>query len=312
MSDRDIHIRTATPDDGPLMAEMGARGKMHNEYELLDSGDGRKLERFGEVVLSRPCEQAAWAKGSPSAWEDAAAAFDREHGWVPSTAGALPPSWVVTIDGIAMRLKLTAAGHVGVFPETRALWGRITDLLTPVGPSHSVLNLFAYSGGATLAAARAGCSVCHVDSSKAMVTRAGENAALNRLGEAPIRWIVEDVSKYLDREIRRGHTYDAIMLDPPSFGHGTKGEQYKLERDAVATLEKCAALLADGPAFILLTSHTRGMTAGRLEHLIGAVSDSGETISGDMELTGAEGVRPVSSGVWTLWRRAAASPTEEA
>jgi len=217
----------------------------------------------------------------------------------------MPSSWIVTINDIVMRLKPTPAGHLGVFPETRALWDWITARLkSPDGESLNVLNLFAYSGGATLAAARAGCSVCHLDASRSMVTRARENAGLNGLDSAPIRWIVEDVGKFLAREIRRGRTYDAIMLDPPSFGHGTKGEQYRIDRDLAATLEQCRELLSDEPAFVLLTSHTQGVTAVELESLMGGVLGSGEIISGTMELTGASDVRSVSGGVWTRWSRA--------
>jgi 23S rRNA (cytosine1962-C5)-methyltransferase len=275
---------------------------MHNEYELLDSGDGRKLERFGAVVLSRPCAQASWEKQRPGAWAEAVASFDREHGWQACGDGELPDSWTVTINDIAMLLKPTPAGHVGVFPETRFLWDRITDELTsPAGASANVLNLFAHSGGATLAAARAGCSVTHVDSSRSMVTRAKENAALNRLEGAPIRWIVEDVSKFLDREIRRGRTYDVIMLDPPSFGHGIKGEQYRIDRDLTPTLERCRALLSGEPAFVLLTAHTEGVTAAQLETALGDVLGSGAIASGTMELSGASDVRPVGGGVWTRW-----------
>jgi 23S rRNA (cytosine1962-C5)-methyltransferase len=134
-----------------------------------------------------------------------------------------------------------------------------------------------------------------------MVTRARENAALNQLDGAPIRWIVEDVGKFLDREIRRGRTYDAIVLDPPSFGHGTRGEQYRVDRDLASTLGQCEALLSDAPTFVLLTSHTRGVTAAQLENVMRAAMHGGETASGEMELTGASDVRPVSAGVWVRW-----------
>lgn len=280
----------------------GAKHTMHNEYELLDSGDGRKLERFGGVTLSRPCGQASWERTKPEIWTDIVASFDREGGWQAQGPAELPASWIVTINDIVMRLKPTPAGHLGVFPETRALWDWITETLKARdGEGLRVLNLFAYSGGATLAAARAGSSVCHLDASRSMVRRARENAGLNGLDSAPIRWIVEDVGKFLDREIRRGRTYDAIMLDPPSFGHGTKGEQYRIDRNLTTTLEQCRALLSDKPAFVLLTSHTQGVTAAELEGLMGQVFGSGDSTSGPMELTGASGVRPVSGGVWTRW-----------
>jgi len=275
---------------------------MRNEYELLDSGGAQKLERFGDVVLSRPCGQAVWEKQRPEMWASLTASFDREGGWQTHHDAELPSSWVVTINDIMMRLKPTPAGHLGVFPETRMLWDWITDALkSPTAADVNVLNLFAYSGGATLAAARAGCSVCHLDASRSMVTRARENAGLNHLAAAPIRWIVEDVGKFLDREIRRGRRYDAIMLDPPSFGHGIKGEQYRFDRDLAATLERCKTLLTEDSAFILLTSHTQGVTTVRLESLMRDVLGSGDTRSGEMQLTGESDVRPVGSGVWTRW-----------
>lgn len=283
---------------------MGTKHTMRNDYELLDSGDGRKLERFGDVVLSRPCAQALWEKQKPKKWKSAVASFNPESGWHTHDNAQLPSGWIVTINDIVMSLKPTASGHLGVFPETRSLWDRLGDSLrSSSAATSSVLNLFAYSGGATLAAARVGCSVCHVDSSKSMVTRARENAALNQLDAAPIRWIVEDVGKFLDREIRRGREYDAIMLDPPSFGHGTKGEQYRIDRDLSSTLGQCRALLADGPAFVLLTSHTQGVTTAHLKSLMRDVLDRGDLTSGEMELTGASDVRPVNSGVWVRWTR---------
>lgn len=275
---------------------------MHNEYELLDSGRGRKLERFGGEILSRPCEQAIWNKQHPELWESATATFERGAGWSPVSDTNLPAPWIVRINGLIMRLQLTPAGHVGVFPETRELWDWITETLQSAKTdTPSVLNLFAYSGGATLAAARAGVNVCHVDSSRTMVTRARENATLNQLEAAPIRWIVEDVNKYLDREIRRGHHYDAIMLDPPTFGRGTKGEQYKLAKDLTDTLTKCRTLLAKEPLFLLLTSHTQGMTPALLKDALGTALDAGGFASGAMQLTGVDGVRAVDSGVWTAW-----------
>jgi len=259
-------------------------------------------ERFGDVIVARPCAQALWAKQRPEIWERSTAQFTKDRGWYTTDDGELPGDWIVSINDIAMRLELTPAGHLGVFPETRALWDWITDALAgPAAARLNVLNLFAYSGGATLAAARAGCSVCHVDSSRSMVTRARENAGLNKLDSAPIRWIVEDVTKFLDREFRRGHTYDAIILDPPSFGHGTKGEQFRFDRDLAATLQQCRRLLTVDPAFVLLTSHTQGVTTGQIEGLIEEELGAGSIASGTMELTGASDVRPVDDGLWVRW-----------
>jgi 23S rRNA (cytosine1962-C5)-methyltransferase len=283
---------------------------MHNEYELLDSGEGRKLERFGQVVLSRPCGQATWLRLDPERWAGTAASFDRERGWEICGGAELPESWVVTINDIAMKLQPTQAGHLGVFPETRLLWDWITDALkSPDAGLKHVLNLFAHSGGATLAAARAGCSVCHVDASRSMVRRARENAHLNHLDAAPVRWIVDDVGTFLNREIRRGRRYDVIMLDPPSFGHGTKGEQYRIGRDIAVTLDQCKSLLSEEPLFVLLTSHTRDLTTAQLKGMMEEVLGHGEIASGEMELAGAQGVRMVIDGIWTRWTPA--KPSEQ-
>jgi 23S rRNA (cytosine1962-C5)-methyltransferase len=282
------------------------------DYELLDSGNGAKLERFGKIVLARPCAQALWQPQRPNLWERATATFDREGGLNWHGREALPRSWVAEINGIRMKLSTTDFGHLGVFPETRGLWDWITQTLHeartkgPGGPQSprplSVLNLFAYSGGATLAAALAGCEVCHLDASRGMVDWAKENAALNGLTEAPIRWIVDDVSKFLGREAARGHKYDAIMLDPPSFGRGKKGELYKIENDLMATLAACKTLLSDHPVFLLLTSHTPGLTPRVLQNLLAQLQgDQGHLECGEMLLTGAASVMELPNGTWARW-----------
>jgi 23S rRNA (cytosine1962-C5)-methyltransferase len=282
------------------------------DYELLDSGNGAKLERFGKIVLARPCAQALWQPQRPNLWERATATFDREGGLNWHGREALPQSWVAEINGIRMKLSTTDFGHLGVFPETRDLWDWITQTLHEArmqgsgGPQSprplSVLNLFAYSGGATLAAALAGCEVCHLDASRGMVDWAKENAALNGLKEAPIRWIVDDVSKFLAREATRGHKYDAIMLDPPSFGRGKKGELYKIENDLLATLQACKAILSDQPVFLLLTSHTPGLSPRVLQNLLAqTLGDGGRLECGEMLLTGARGVLDLPNGNWARW-----------
>jgi 23S rRNA (cytosine1962-C5)-methyltransferase len=282
---------------------------MVDDYELLDSGDGAKLERFGPVVLDRPCAQALWAPQFPRAlWEKATAAFDRERGNRWHRRDALPPSWVVSIEGMRFKLSGTDFGHLGVFPEQRALWRWIGETLTaarerlPRPPS--VLNLFAYSGGATLAAARAGAEVCHLDASQGMVEWARENAALNGMQATPIRWIVDDAHKFMDRERRRGRRYDAIVLDPPTYGHGRRGEVYKLEHDIVATLDRCRGLLSDRPVFALLTSHTPLCTPGVLSNLLERMMSGrggGRVESGEMRLTGKPAVVPVPNGSFARW-----------
>lgn len=276
-----------------------------NEYELLDSGDGRKLERFGPIVLARPCAQAIWEPQQPEYWDKADASFDRTNGLNWRGRNRIPASWVIPINGIFMKLSTTDFGHLGVFPETRALWNWITDTLKEAaqdGKRLRVLNLFAYSGGATLAAARAGAEVCHLDASRGMVEWAKENAALNKLQEAPIRWIVDDVHKFLNREIRRERRYDAILLDPPSFGRGKQGELYKIEKDLITTLRSCRAVLAERPVFFMLTSHTPGFSPEVLKNLLSQLLGEGSVECGEMMLTGAKGVLDVPNGNWARWR----------
>ncbi len=279
------------------------------DYELLDSGHGRKLERFGAFVLARPCAQAVWRpRRPPPDWEAAHAAFDREAGNRWHRRDKLPEQWRIAIDGLRFRLGGTDFGHLGLFPEQRESWRWIDAVIrrargaAPEKPVR-VLNLFAYSGGSTLAAARAGAEVCHLDASAGMVEWARANAALNRLEQAPIRWMVEDAHKFLAREIRRGRRYEGIILDPPSFGRGAKGEVYKIENDLPRTLDLCRELLADSPRFLLLSAHTPGITPVVLQNLVAERTETaGGTIeAGEMTLAGAAGVRPVPSGCMARW-----------
>lgn len=281
---------------------------MTDDYELLDSGGQRKLERFGRIVLVRPCSQAVWfPRLPPAAWEKADAAFDRLDGNQWHNRGALPPAWQVSVDGMIFKLSGTDFGHLGIFPEQRAQWRWIRETVAAAKAARpesvSVLNLFAYSGGSTLAAALGGAEVCHLDASKGMVQWARENAALNHLGEHPIRWIVDDAHKFLGRELRRGRHYDGIVLDPPTFGRGQNGEMYKIERDLPETLRLCRQLLGPKPLFILLSAHTPGYSPVVMHHVLSqAVEGLGGGVTvGEMELTGAEGVLPTPSGVYARW-----------
>lgn len=281
-----------------------SRGR--DDYELLDSGDGRKLERFGRWVLERPCAQAAWRpRRDQGEWDRADATFSREGHMHWLVRGELPEQWTVTVADVRMRLSRTDFGHLGLFPEQRALWRWSAERLLAAARERQhaprVLNLFAYSGGATVAAARIGAQVCHVDASKGTVSWARDNAALNDLQDAPIRWIVDDVLKFLRREQRRGSRYDAIILDPPTFGRGARGEVYKIERALQETLEACAALRSDAPLFVLLSSHTPGFTPIVLENLLRDFMGTGELTGGEMSLDGGESVLPVPSGAWAAW-----------
>jgi len=276
-----------------------------DDYQLVDSGEGRKLERFGPYLLERPCAQAAWRPRLPhEAWRKADATFSRKGRMQWVVRGDLPESWVVDAGGVRMKLSRTDFGHLGLFPEQRSLWQWSATRLRAAkadGLEPRVINLFAYSGGASVAAAQAGASVCHVDASKGMVGWARENAALNGLQDAPIRWIVDDALKFLRREIRRGVRYDAIVLDPPTFGRGARGEVYKIDRALQETLECCAELRSDTPLLVVLTSHTPGFTPTVLSHLLRDFFGSGQVDSGEMLLTGEPDVWPLPSGSWATW-----------
>jgi 23S rRNA (cytosine1962-C5)-methyltransferase len=281
-----------------------------DDYELLDSGDGAKLERFGSVVLDRACGQAIWKPSlAATAWRQATAAFDRRQGNCWHRRDALPETWQIAVEGIRFKLSGTDFGHLGIFPEQRLNWrwvSRMVGKACKAGGEVNVLNLFAYSGGMTFAPALGGAQVCHVDASRGMVEWARENAALNSLEKAPIRWIVDDVHKFMERELRRARRYDGIILDPPSFGRGAKGEVYKLEKDLPATLEKCRSLLSGEPLFVLLSCHTPQCTPVALANLLATEMPSGDPFRidcGEMLLAGGDGVLPVPNGTWACWRR---------
>lgn len=275
-----------------------------NGYELLDSGNGAKLERFGEIVLARPCAQAVWQPQRPARWKTADATFDREDGNRWHGRNRLPQEWVIDVDGTCFRLSGTDFGHLGIFPEQRAQWTWICETVAAAGRPVRVLNLFAYSGGSTLAAARGGAEVCHLDASKGMVQWARANAALNGLESHPIRWIVDDAHKFLNREIRRGRRYDGIILDPPTYGRGGNGETYKIERDLTETLRLCRALLSDSPLFLLLSAHTPGHTPIVLGNVLTQALRGlgGAVTSGEMVLAGAPDVFPLPSGAYARWQ----------
>ena len=263
--------------------------ELSDDYELLDSGDGRKLERFGKYVLARPCSQAMWRPSKGAAeWERADASFDREDGNRWHGRSNLPKDWQIETAGIRFKLGGTDFGHLGIFPEQRAQWRWLRQQVKERGEGEqrkiSVLNLFAYSGGSTMAAALGGAEVCHLDASKGMVEWARENARLNGLQDHPIRWIVDDAHKFMKREIRRGHTYDAIILDPPTFGRGAGGEMYKIERDLKETLGLVKELLSERPSFVLFSSHTPGLSQIVAENILGQLFPTARLESGEMLL----------------------------
>jgi len=283
---------------------------MIHGYELLDSGAFQKLERFGEVVLARPCAQAVWQQTLPPAhWQKATATFFREGGNQWRGRDRLPATWEIEVDGTHFQLSSTDFGHLGIFPEQRDQWRRIREVCADYSTKHGraarVLNLFAYSGGSTMAAAHAGADVCHVDASKGMVDWARKNAAINGLEDKPVRWIVDDVTKFLEREQRRERSYDLIILDPPSYGRGAKGEVFKIENDLPPLLALIGKLMSAEPLGVLLSCHTPELTPISLHHLlVQQFGGQGSVEQGEMQLRGGHDVLPVPSGSFCWWLRA--------
>lgn len=240
------------------------------DYELLDSGDGEKCERFGEIILVRPDPLALWSKANPGgSWTKANAVYtrDAEDGrW--NMKSRMPEHWSVSYQDFTFGLKPTSFKHVGVFPEQASNWDWIKGR---VHTGSRVLNLFAYTGGATLAAAQAGASVVHVDASRPVVDWAKENALASGLAHAPIRWLVDDVVKFVEREVRRGNTYDMIVMDPPAFGHGPKNELWKFERDMASLLGQCEKLLEPASGTLLVNAYALGYPLLCIEQLASSI-----------------------------------------
>lgn len=237
------------------------------EYELIDSGAGRKLERFGEIVLDRPEPQAGWARSrSMQLWEKAHVQFGlanrgKEGEW--RLLQPVPERWVMRRNPLSFWVRLTPSGHVGVFPDQATHWDWLVGVIAKASAPPKVLSLFGYTGLATLACAAAGAQVAHVDASRKAVKWARENQALSQLEDRPIRWLVDDAETFVAREVRRGRTYDGLILDPPRFGRGPKGELWKVEDSLPKLLNKCRKLLSSAPLFVLLNTYTTILTKGQ-------------------------------------------------
>ena len=241
------------------------------DYELIDTSSGEKLERWGKVRLIRPDPQIIWKTPKEADWQKADAHYHRSNkgGGQWETLKKLPESWQVNYDGLVFKISPTGFKHTGVFPEQAVNWDLFRKLIREAGRPISVLNLFAYTGGATLACLQAGATVCHVDASKGMVQWAKDNAALSGLSDRPVRWIVDDCEKFVQREIRRGHHYDAIIMDPPSYGRGPGGEVWQLEEKIYDLLSLCTGVLSGKPLFFALNSYTTGLSPSVMAHLLG-------------------------------------------
>ncbi|HET9641674.1 MAG TPA: class I SAM-dependent methyltransferase [Candidatus Paceibacterota bacterium] len=274
-----------------------------SDYELLDSGDGKKLERFGPVILIRPETQALWRPNRPELWESANAefAFHEKGDW--KLKKAVPDSWPLAFGTLRFTARLTGFKHTGVFPEQSPNWTWITERAKALGTSN-VLNLFGYTGIASLAAAAGGASVTHVDASKQSLDWAHDNARLSSFPENKIRWLFDDALAFAKREVRRGSKYDGIILDPPAFGRGAKGEVWKIEEGLPLLLETLKDLLADTEgAFFLLNGYAAGYAprslAQSVESVFGAIS--GE--SGELHIKETCADRVVPSGIYVRFTR---------
>lgn len=241
------------------------------EFEILDCGDGEKAERWGKQILVRPDPQAVWHKQEHvPAWKHADAVYHRSSsGGGKWEIKRLPPQWDIHYRELTFRIKPMNFKHTGLFPEQAANWDVINELVRGSDKPVRVLNLFAYTGGATLAAASAGASVCHVDASKGMTQWAKENAAVSGLADRPIRWIVDDCKKFVEREIRRGHKYDGIIMDPPSYGRGPAGQVWKIENDIADFVALVSGVLSDDPLFFFINSYSTGLSPSVMGYILG-------------------------------------------
>lgn len=274
------------------------------DYELLDTSDGERLERWGKYVLIRPDPQVIWhTKRDSALWEKADAGYKRSKtGGGAWSENLLPEKWKIGYRDLCFRIQPTGFKHTGLFPEQATNWDWMRELITGAKRPVRVLNLFAYTGGATVAAAKAGASVCHVDAARGMVEAAKENAALSGLANAPIRYIVDDCKKFVEREIRRGNRYEAVIMDPPSYGRGPGGEVWKIEECIDSLLELVSNVLSDQPLFFLLNSYTTGLSVSSMKYMtdlrikkrFGGVSEADEV---GLPVTVSGGVLPCGGSV---------------
>ena len=278
------------------------------DYELLDCGGGEKLERWGDQILVRPDPQAIWESDRKNrGWRTANARYSRS-----STGGGhwdknkLPENWPIAYKNLRFQVKPMNFKHTGLFPEQAANWDFAMDQIRRAGRPIRVLNLFAYTGGATVACAAAGASVCHVDAAKGMVQWARENARSSGLEDAPIRWIVDDCGKFVEREIRRGRRYDAVIMDPPSYGRGPSGEVWKLEDDLYPFVELVSGVLSDQPLFVILNSYTTGLAPSVVTYILETLLSrkfGGRTDSQELGLPVTESGLVLPCGATGRWSR---------
>lgn len=276
------------------------------DYQLLDSGNGFRLEQFGEYSLIRPDPQAIWRPSlTQQEWEKAAVSFKRTKAdsgtW--EFKSKLPEKWLMSYKNLSFWAKLTAFKHTGVFPEQSLQWDFIQEQIEKAKRPVSVLNLFAYTGIASLAAAAAGAKVTHVDASRPSISWARENQIASKLSDRPIRWILEDVVKFVEREIKRGNTYDGIIMDPPVYGHGPTGQIWKFNDNFPHLMELCRKVLSPNPLFVVVNAYAISSSALMLENVLhDYMNDLKGTITvGELALEEKFGKRLLSTGIFARW-----------
>ena len=277
------------------------------DYKILDMADGQKLEKWGDIILSRPDPQIIWKdKIYPEKWKNINATYHRSKtgGGAWEYKKKVPQQWQIKYKKLTFNIKPMGFKHTGLFPEQAVNWDWMINKIQNSNREIKVLNLFAYTGGATVACSYAGASVCHVDSSKGMVTWAKENIAASRLEKIPVRYIVDDVVKFVNREIRRGNKYDAIIMDPPSYGRGANGEVWQFEDNIYDLVELCSKVLSDKPLFFLINSYTTGISSKVLENILNltiAKNHKGKVSSGEIGLPMEDSKLILPCGIFGRW-----------
>ncbi len=279
------------------------------DYELIDCSDGDRLERWGNIILVRPDPQVIWKTPKEnSLWYTPHALYTRSNtgGGSWKVYSKMPDVWQIGYGNLKFNIKTMGFKHTGIFPEQAANWDFTADLIRKAGREVKVLNLFAYTGGATVAALAAGASVTHVDASKGMVQWAKENAVASGVADRPVRWLVDDCIKFVQKEIRRGNTYDIIIMDPPSYGRGPGGEVWKLENEIYDFVSLCSQLLTDNSIAMLINSYTTGLSASVMEYILGAVVKSkfgGTVSSAELGLPVTQTGMGLPCGATAIWQK---------
>jgi len=280
------------------------------DYELIDCSEGKRLERWNDIILIRPDPQVIWKTPKENKlWYEPHAIYNRSSsgGGSWQICKKIPDAWQVGYGELKFNIKTMGFKHTGLFPEQAVNWDMTADLIRNAGRPVSVLNLFAYTGAATVAALKAGAKVTHVDASKGMTQWAKENAASSGVADCPVRWLVDDCIKFIRREIRRGNKYDIIIMDPPSYGRGPGGEVWKLEDEVYDFIGECASILSDDPIMMLINSYTSGLSPTVMEYILGETIQKkfgGKTESDDIGIpVSSKPGRVLPCGASAIWRK---------